>query len=105
MELRAKIEWSIMTYRIAANCTYTTAANRNTVQTSVTTMLAAYAYSPLAGRWPAGINTTGTTGLTISIEVEDEADARAIGANLVSTLNPTSTKYSNAIIAIYRSPV
>jgi hypothetical protein len=93
-----------MIYRIAVNCTYSSTTNRDAVQTTVTNLLAGYTYTPIAGRWPAGINTSGTAGLTISIEVPDEETARNIGAELVSTLNATGRKYNSAIIAIYRSP-
>jgi len=78
-----------MTYLIVANLNYTTQANRNTALTNINNVLAGYTVTSVASSQPAGVNTNGTTGITISIECND-ADANALSAALLPAWTATA---------------
>lgn len=67
-----------MSYLIYGSLAYSTQANRNTAKTNVDNVLASYSVTNVAvGGFTAGVNTSGTTGLTISIRCSD-ADINAL---------------------------
>jgi hypothetical protein len=66
-----------MTYLIHGNITYSTAGNRNSALSAIQTTMASYSYENVTSLVPAGINSSGTAALTISITVSD-ADVEAV---------------------------
>lgn len=77
-------------WKVRADCTYTTAANKTSRQTAVEGMMASYpeAIIPTTtlGRFAGGIISQSTTRFTVAFDFTDEAQATAFAAALHTSL-------------------
>ncbi len=71
-----------MTWKVRADCTYTTAANKTAAQSAAQAAIDSYSVTPVAERFAAGLVSQSTTRFTISVDVADEAQAIALGSAL-----------------------
>lgn len=71
-----------MAYNIVGNITYSTAGNRTTALNAINAVLANYTTTGVTTTIAAGVNTAGTTGITISIQCSD-TDVNALRAALI----------------------
>lgn len=60
------------TYTITGTVIYSSQANRDAALTRVNTALVGQSYTNVATSLPAGVNTSGTTGLSVSIQIPDD---------------------------------
>lgn len=72
-----------MTYYIYGSINYANATARNNALSAINTTLSSYSVTNVATALPAGVNTSGTTALTISIEVSD-AQVEAVRMSLLT---------------------
>lgn len=96
-----------MVWKVRADCTFTTAANKTARQSQVESMIASYpeAYpSPITtGRFPGGVVSQSTTRFTVCYDVPDEygAVARAFADAVHSAMN-TSAK-SATLVSVHKA--
>lgn len=73
-----------MSYIVIGRLTYSTQTNRNTALNAINNTLANFTYQGVDTSLPAGVTTSGTTIITISIQVND-ADVDTIRMALLSS--------------------
>jgi hypothetical protein len=83
----------IMSYLVYGNLAYSNASNRNTALTNINNTLAGYGVENVAvNGFAAGVNTSGSTGLTISIRCSDaEVEALRVALKTAWTSGTRAT--------------
>ena len=90
-------------YRVVGNLTYATTANRNTALTAINSVVAAYnVVNTGTGAITGGVNTSGTTALTISLVCPTETIAEQFRISLLSAW--TAAPRTAGFVAITREP-
>lgn len=92
------------TWRVRADCTYSSSTNCNNARNAVNTLLAGYSYTPVAGRFTAGVTQPTSTRLTISVDLPTQADAVSMLGKVATAVNGT-TKYSSGMTSLHRADV
>lgn len=83
-------------WKVRADCTYTTTANKTSRQAAVESLLASYptaeapTYAATIGRFPGGVTSQSTTRFTVAFDFED-ADTAAAQAFYNALLSTVST--------------
>jgi hypothetical protein len=90
-----------MVWRVRADCTYTTSANKTTRQNAAQAVLDAHSVEPVAGRFSPGITSLSSTRFTLSVDVADLAELQSLIASLTPALtssvrSQTYFSYHNA---------
>lgn len=86
-------------YFITGNLTFSTQANRNSAHTAMlgVALLTAVA---TASKYPGGINTSGTTGITVSLAMNgSDAEARTVTRALFNASTPYSRTAGHIAVA------
>ncbi len=73
-------------YYFTGTLTYSSQANRNSAQSALAPLVAGL--TPFAGKYPAGLNTSGTTVLTVSFQVEDDSGIDALRESMRAARAP-----------------
>jgi hypothetical protein len=73
-------------WKVRADCTYTTTANKTSAQSAAQAVLDAHEVQPVAGRFAPGITSLSTTRFTISVDVESSSAAQSMLADLTAAL-------------------
>lgn len=76
-----------MPYYVTGSATYSSQTNRNNAQAAINAVLAGTT-GWAGGKYPAGVATNGTTGLTISVMVNSDAQVDAIREAIRSARAP-----------------
>jgi hypothetical protein len=86
---------------VVASLTYSSATNRNSALTRINSALSGYTYVDFDTSLPPGINTSGTTGITISIDVEDRDTAFDL-AKAIYDASVQSNRHTSGYLSVNR---
>lgn len=88
-----------MAWKIRADCTYTTAANKTARQNAAQAVLDAHEVDPVAGRFAPGLTSLSTMRFTISVDAADQAVAMALLTDLGPAL--TASARSSTLFSVH----
>lgn len=91
-----------MVWKVRADCTYTTAANKTAAQSAAQAAIDSYNVIPVVERFAPGITSISTTQFTISVDVPNEVDALDLAAALNTGILSGKTR-SKTLFTYHRS--
>ena len=89
-----------MPYIITGTATYSSQTNRNAAQTAIAAALTGT--TAVATKYPAGLATSGTTGLTLSVQVDSDAQVDLIREAIRAARAPFAVTAGH--FAVHRTP-
>ena len=98
-----------MVWKVRADCTYTTAANKTARQSAAEALLPSYptavvpTYEASIGRFPGGITSQSTTRFTVCYDFADGATAQAFGNALLTAV--TASARSSTLVSVHNAGV
>ena len=91
-----------MPYNITGSVTFSSQANRDAALTRVNTALSSYALTNVATVYPAGVNTSGTTAITISLQDGNDGEFTKSAADAIMSALVQSNRHTSGTLSVNR---